>query len=141
MFYTYKFNDLPDKNKNKNIIKQNSNEKLNLYDFNKQNNYDKYIKEYNNNDNNDIIFGNDVMKNVQLNKNRREIPHFTKNIKIHTFESIKRNKNKNYNNIINFKKKELGLNNKIKNKMNSKDIKNKKISKSHSKDFFYNNII
>ena len=141
MFYTYKFNDLPDKNKNKNIIKQNSNEKLNLYDFNKQNNYDKYIKDYYNNDNNDIIFGNDVMKNIQLNKNRREIPHFTKNIKIHTFESIKRNKNKNYNNIINFKKKELGLNNKIKNKMNSKDFKNKKISKSHSKDFFYNNII
>ena len=131
LFFTYRYNDSSENNKNKRIIKQNTYEQLNLYDFNKKNNYDKYIKAYYNND---IICEKDANKNI----NKNEIPFFNKNIKIPTFENVKSNKNKNYNNIINIKKKELGLNSKIKSKMklNSKDIKNKKISKSHSNDFF-----
>ena len=141
MLYTYKCNDSNRKSKNLSMIKQNSNEKFNLYDFSKQKDYDFYHKDYYNENNKKIFQNKNIKNNENANNNKRiEVSHCIKNIKIYPFKENK-TKNKNYNNIINFKKKELGLNQKIKKnmKLNTND-NNKKVSKSHNKDFcFFNN--
>ena len=141
MLYTYKCNDSAKKSKNLSMIKQKSNEKFNLYDFSKQKDYDYYHKDYYNDNNKKLFQNKNIKNNANVNNNKRiEVSHCIKNIKIYPFKENK-TKNKNYNNIINFKKKELGLNQKIKKnmKLNTND-NNKKVSKSHNKDFcFFNN--
>jgi hypothetical protein len=141
MLYTYKCNDSARKSKNLSMIKQKSNEKFNLYDFSKQKDYDYYHKDYYNDNNKKLFQNQNIKNNANVNNNKRiEVSHCIKNIKIYPFKENK-TKNKNYNNIINFKKKELGLNQKIKKnmKLNTND-NNKKVSKSHNKDFcFFNN--
>lgn len=138
IFNTYRYSDSVRKNKNKSLIKQSSYEKINLYDFSKQKdfNYNYYTGQLLNNNNKEFM----NEKNKDLNKNRIEVPHCIKSVKIQPFKYEKRNKkSKNFNNIINFKKRELGLNNKIKNKLNTKDTENKRISKSRTQNFFFNN--
>jgi hypothetical protein len=120
------------KNKNYSTLRPNQSGKINLYDFSKQKNYDYYINDYYNIENRDYVNEDNYYKNVKNNK--VEIPHSIKNIIIYPYESGKSNnnyKNKSYNNIINFKKRELGLNSNIKNKimLNLKEAKNKKNKK------------
>ena len=138
MFNTYRYSDSTRKNKNKSLIKQrNSSEKINLYDFNKQKDYNYYTRQFLKNSNKPFI---NEEKN-ELSKNRIEVPHCIKSVKIQPFKYKKGNKkNNNFNNIINSKKRELGLNNKIKAKikLSEKDTKNKRISKSYRKNIYFN---
>ena len=108
-FYTYKYNDSIRKTKNRSLIKENENKKINLYEFIKQKDYDYHLKDY---------YNNKVFKNEENKKNDRiEVSHSIKNVKIKPFNSKKMIvKNKNYNSIINSKKKELEFKCKIKNK-------------------------
>ena len=108
-FYTYKYNDSIRKTKNRSLIKENENKKINLYEFIKQKDYDYHLKDY---------YNNKVFKNEKNKKNDRiEVSHSIKNVKIKPFNSKKMIvKNKNYNSIINSKKKELEFKCKIKNK-------------------------
>ena len=135
---TYRCSASIQKNKNMSLNRQNPNEKINLYDFSKQKNYDYYINDYYNLENRDYV--NEDTHNRSSKLSKIDIPQCIKSIKIYPYDSVKtiNNKNKNYNNIINYKKKELGLNNKIKNriKLNLRDMKNKKIIKNHIKDCF-----
>ena len=138
MFNTYRYSDSTRKNKNKSLIKQrNSSEKINLYDFSKQKDYNYYTRQFLKNNNKPFI---NEEKN-ELSKNRIEVPHCIKSVKIQPFKYKKGNKkNNNFNNIINSKKRELGLNNKIKAKikLSEKDTKNKRISKSYRKNIYFN---
>ena len=134
IFYTYRCSESTGKSKNLSMIK-NTNENINVYDFSKQKGYNFHIKDYYNSNKN-----KKGIENKNNINNRIEVSHRIKSIKIQPFKERQR-KNKNYNNIINFKKKELGLNSKIKQnmKLNINDNKNKNVSKSHNKDFcFYN---
>ena len=128
MTFTGRHNNSLGKNRNSTVNK----EKINLYDFNKENNFQHYS-----NDNNKVPLIEETSKN-NLNRKTIDTPHNIKNMKIHHLKKAKK-LNKNYNNIINFKKKELGLNCRIKNTIKTylKDSKNKKKSKSQNKELFY----
>ena len=88
IFNTYRYRDSRRKNNNNSLIKQSSNEKINLYDFYKQKGYDCNTRLFLNNNNKKII--NEV--NKDLIKNRKEIPHCIKSVKIQPFKCEKRNK-------------------------------------------------
>ena len=138
IFNTYRYSDSTIKNKNKKLLRQASNENINLYDFSKQKDYNYNKRQFLNNDNKEFI----NEENKYLNENRIEVPHCIKSVKIQPFKCEKRNKkSKNFNNIINTKKRELGLDSKIKNKikLKTKNSINKRISKSHTKNIYFNN--
>ena len=138
LFYTYKDSRPFGRKKNDNLLKQNKSGTINVYDFNKQKNYDYYIHDYYNLENRDYVneYKNKNKNNIKSNNNKFEVLNYIKTNKVYPYTGANtiniNKKKKNYNNIINCKKKELGLNNNIKNKMklNLKEEKNKNNKKS-----------
>ena len=136
IFYTLrcnnnKNNDSFEKDKNTSLSK----EKIDLYDFNNRN-FGYFINEYSKKKENI----SQARNNSNFSKKKTNNLHYNKSSKIRTLKSARKINDKNYNSIINLKKKELGLNNKIRSKIKSyiKDKKNKNESKSIVKDFIYN---
>jgi hypothetical protein len=136
IFYTLrcnnnKNNDSFEKDKNTSLSK----EKIDLYDFNNRN-FGYFINEYSKKKENI----SQARNNSNFSKKKNNNLHYNKSSKIRTLKSARKINDKNYNSIINLKKKELGLNNKIRSKIKSyiKDKKNKNESKSIVKDFIYN---
>ena len=135
--YRYTGPSVKCKNINSNSLKQIKSGNINVYDFSKQKNYDYFANDYYNLENRDYI--NEGSYNKTVKKNKVEIPHSIKYIKIYPYEYGRNEsnvKNISYNNIINFKKKELGLNNNTKNriKLNLKEEKNRQLIKNHIKN-------
>ena len=132
IFYTLRCNNNTfEKDKNTSLSK----EKIDLYDFNNRN-FGYFINEYSKKKENI----SQARNNSNFSKKKTNNLHYNKSSKIRTLKSARKINDKNYNSIINLKKKELGLNNKIRSKIKSyiKDKKNKNESKSIVKDFIYN---
>ena len=138
LFYTYKESCPFWRKKNDNLLKQNKSGTINVYDFSKQKNYDYYIHDYYNLENRDYVneYKDKNKNNIKSNNNKFGVLNYIKTYKVYPYKGANtiniNKKKKNYNNIIDCKKKELGLNNNIKNKikLNLKEEKNKNNKKS-----------